>query len=123
MTPFTTAYNFNPEDFKGDVNELPSETIEGQSLSVNEVLIRFSRGTLPNIQFPTEYDGIESDLTFDMDDPTLRPDFDLSDTDYIHEVIAEAKQPNKSAKENEHSTTETKGTPESSEADEPSDAK
>ena len=84
MSRFITSFNYDPQINKGDKNELPSETIQGQSLTVTEVLIRFSRGTLPNIQFPVYYDEIED---FDADDPTLRPDFDLSDTDNIQEYI------------------------------------
>lgn len=84
MSRFITSFNYDPQINKGDKNELPSETIQGQSLTVTEVLIRFSRGTLPNIQFPIYYDEIED---FDADDPTLRPDFDLSDTDNIQEYI------------------------------------
>ncbi len=85
MSRFITAYNFDPTMYKGEINELKSETIQGQALSVKDVLIRFSRGTLPNIEFPTYYDGEDPD--FDADDPTLRPDFDLSDTDNIQEYI------------------------------------
>ena len=81
---FITAFNYDPLMNKGEINELESETIQGQALSVTEVLTRFSRGTLPNIQFPTYYDEVED---FDADDPTLRPDFDLSDTDNIQEYI------------------------------------
>lgn len=84
MSRFITAFNYDPQINKGDKNSLPSETIQGQSLTVTEVLIRFSRGTLPDIQFPTYYDEVED---FDADDPTLRPDFDLSDTDNIQEYI------------------------------------
>jgi len=84
MSRFITAFNYDPTIHKGEINEQPSETIEGQALTVTEVLTRFSRGTLPNIQFPTYFDEVED---FDADDPTLRPDFDLSDTDNIQEYI------------------------------------
>lgn len=82
---FITAFNYDPSINKGEINEMESETIQGQALTVTEVLIRFSRGTLPDIKFPTYYDGEDPD--FDADDPTLRPDFDLSDTDNIQEYI------------------------------------
>lgn len=84
MSKFITAFNYDPSINKGEISEMESETIQGQALSVTEVLIRFSRGTLPDIQFPTYYDEVED---FDADDPTLRPDFDLSDTDNIQEYI------------------------------------
>lgn len=83
-TRFITAFNYDPSINKGEFNKQESETIQGQAMTVKEVLIRFSRGTLPNIQFPTYYDDVED---FDADDPTLRPDFDLSDTDNIQEYI------------------------------------
>ena len=85
MSRFITAFDYDPSINKGEIIEQESETIQGQSLTVTEVLTRFSRGTLPNIQFPTYYDGEDPD--FDADDPTLRPDFDLSDTDNIQEYI------------------------------------
>lgn len=84
MSRFITAFDYDPSIHKGEINNEPSQTIEGQALTVTEVLIRYSRGTLPNIQFPTYYDEVED---FDADDPTLRPDFDLSDTDNIQEYI------------------------------------
>ena len=84
MSRFITAFDYDPTINQGEINEQPSETIEGQALTVTEVLIRFSRGTLPDIQFPTYFDEYED---FDADDPTLRPDFDLSDTDNIQEYI------------------------------------
>lgn len=84
MSRFITAFDYDPTINIGEINEQESETIQGQSLTVTEVLTRFSRGTLPNIQFPTYYDEFED---FDADDPTLRPDFDLSDTDNIQEYI------------------------------------
>ena len=71
------------QSIKERSNEKESETIQGQSLTVTEVLIRYS-WYVPDIQFPTYYDEIED---FDADDPTLRPDFDLSDTDNIQEYI------------------------------------
>lgn len=91
MSRFITAFDYDPTINKGEINEMKSETIQGQALTVTEVLTRFSRGTLPNIQFPTYYDEVED---FDADDPTLRPDFDLSDTDNIQEYIdyLQAKQ-------------------------------
>lgn len=86
MEKFSSQWEYNPDYWKGDVNELASETVPNDALSVSEILLRFSRGTLPNISFPTYYDG--EDPGFDEADPTLSPDFDLSDTDAIQERIA-----------------------------------
>lgn len=86
MEKFSSQWEYNPDDWKGDVNELASETVPNDALSVSDILLRFSRGTLPNISFPTYYDGEDPD--FDEADPTLSPDFDLSDTDAIQERIA-----------------------------------
>lgn len=51
---FRTQYM--PQRSKGEYNSLPSETEQGQSLSVKETLIRFQQGTLINGARPIEYD-------------------------------------------------------------------
>lgn len=65
---------------KGEINNSPSETIEGQSLSINEILIKFTQGTLPNIGLDNYYDTDHNEeIDFDSYDPTLDPAFDLAD--------------------------------------------
>lgn len=64
------------------------ETIEGQALTVNEILVKFSQGTLGNIGKDAYYDDDE-----DFFDPTLDPDFDLSDAyNYLQELEAHGKE-------------------------------
>lgn len=54
-----------------------SETIEGQSQPIREILVKFQRGTLEmDIQMPVYYDNIDD---FNATDPTLRPDYDIVD--------------------------------------------
>lgn len=54
-----------------------SETIEGQSQPIREILVKFQRGTLEmDIQMPVYYDNIDD---FNAVDPTLRPDYDIVD--------------------------------------------
>lgn len=69
----------------GEILDPTSETIQGQSLTVQEILIKFSQGVLPPIKFPTYYD---EEPDYDSFDPTLSGDFDLSDTDYIEDRIS-----------------------------------
>lgn len=76
---------FNPENYPGETNDGVSETIPGQASTVSEVLLKFSQGTLGNIGMPTYYD-YEEEIDIDDDvynsyDPTLSPDFDLSDAE------------------------------------------
>lgn len=99
---------------KGEINNSPSETVQGQSLSVNEILIKFTQGTLGDIVHDHYYD---EDPNFDDIDPTLSPDFDLSDTDIYRDFKiskeeltepentlkkdSESKQPKQSTEETE----------------------
>lgn len=76
---------FIPENYPGEVIDEISETIPGQALSVQEVLYKFTNGTLGNIGQPTYYD-IEDEIEIDdaiynSYNPLLSPDFDLSDAE------------------------------------------
>jgi hypothetical protein len=86
---------FDPNDFKGEVIDEKSETIPGQALSVSEVLYKFTNGTLGNIALPIHYDFDDEtevdDDVFDSFDPTLSPDFDLSDAEAYLRTIAMEK--------------------------------
>lgn len=67
-----------------------SETIPNQSLTVTEVLQRFTNGTLPNIVQPVFHTD-EDD--FDNYDITDNPAFDLVDADnYINYIITKQEQ-------------------------------
>lgn len=87
---------FNPDDFKGEVIDEKSETIPGQALSVSEVLYKFTNGTLGNIALPIHYDFDDEievdDDVFDSFDPTLSPDFDLSDAEAYMRIIERKKE-------------------------------
>ena len=59
-----------------EIHEGLSETIEGQSLPVRDILIKFRSGTLDsNIGKQVFYDNLQDFIT----DPTVSPDFDLAD--------------------------------------------
>lgn len=90
---------FDPDKFKGEVIDELSETVPGQALSVREVLIKFTNGTLGDIGMPTYYDyedDVEiNDDVFDSYNPLLSPDFDLTDAEeYLR--LQEAKNTLKS---------------------------
>lgn len=76
--------NYDYTQDEGILNTLPSETVPNQAFSVNEVLLRFSQGTLPHIVQPVYYDDTDD---FDNIDPTLNPAFDFVDADNILEEI------------------------------------
>lgn len=87
-----------------------SETVAGQSLTVQEVLQRFSNGTLPNIVQPVYH---EDEVDFDDYDITLNPAFDMVDAEnyllqqqYIKQE-REEKNKNKSL-QNKNVNPETK---------------
>lgn len=46
----------------GEVNTLPSETVPDQALTVQEILLRYASGTLPNIVIGEEYNEDMPDL-------------------------------------------------------------
>jgi hypothetical protein len=90
---------FDPDKFKGEVIDELSETVPGQALSVKEVLMKFTNGTLGDIGMPTYYDYEEdieiNDDVFDSYNPLLSPDFDLTDAEeYLR--LQEAKNSLKS---------------------------
>jgi hypothetical protein len=90
---------FDPDNFKGEIIDEVSETVPGQALSVKEVLMKFTNGTLGDIGMPTYYDYEEdieiNDEVFDSYNPLLSPDFDLTDAEeYLR--LQEAKNSLKS---------------------------
>lgn len=96
MYKATRQLEFIPENYPGEVIDETSETIPGQAYTVNEVLIKFSQGTLGNIGMPNYYDFDEqivvNDDIFDSFDPTLNPDFDLSDAEAYMRIIERKKE-------------------------------
>lgn len=82
MTLFKTPYNFDSSDevnYEVISNE-PSMTVPDQSLTVKEILERYTQGIPMDISMQDndlEYDG--DDPSFDDVNPFLDPAFDLSD--------------------------------------------
>ena len=70
-----------------EIHEGISETVEGQSLPVNEILIRFQRGTLDMpIAKRIYYDNVDEFIT----DPTEASDFDLADATMLRDNLNNA---------------------------------
>lgn len=96
MYKATRQLEFNPDNYPGEIIDELSETIPGQAYTVNEVLLKFSQGTLGNIGMPNYYDFDEQivvdDDIFDSFDPTLNPDFDLSDAEAYMRIIDRKKE-------------------------------
>lgn len=82
----TRQLNFDSTLHIGEINEGEDQTVPNQALSINEILVKFSQGLLPELKEYNDYDG-EDEVDFSFIDPTLDPDFDLSDTDQIDEYI------------------------------------
>lgn len=112
-----TKAGYDPADFDYPVSSY-SETVPDQSLSVREILIRFTRGLPPpGIARPAVYDDEGDNENFFDVDPIMRQDMDISDVDtykdeYEHRqsLIERAKQAAKKvvggAKESEPKTPE-----------------
>jgi hypothetical protein len=72
-----TKLNYDPNDFPGEVNTLPSKTTPDQSYSLREILRRSAAGVPPvGIAVHDEYDD-QNDL--DIDKPVITGDYDLAD--------------------------------------------
>lgn len=85
MYKATRQLEFIPDNYPGELIDEISETIPGQAYSINEVLIKFTNGTLGDIGLDTHYD-FEEEIEIDDDvynsyNPLLNPDFDLTDAE------------------------------------------
>ena len=70
-----------------EIHDGITETVEGQSLPVNEILIRFQRGTLDMpIAKQIYYDNVDDFVT----DPTEASDFDLADATMLRDNLNNA---------------------------------
>lgn len=106
-------------DLSFEIHEGLSETIEGQSIPVRDILIKFRNGTLDtNIGKQVFYDNLEDFIT----DPTLSPDFDLADATMLQanlsHIIAEknAQEAFEKSQQDQPKTTSADKLGESSEA-------
>ena len=95
-------------EFSFEIHEGLSETIEGQSIPIRDILIKFRNGTLDtNIGKQVFYDNLEDFIT----DPTLSPDFDLADATMLQanlsQLIAEknAQQAFEKSQKDQQTTT------------------
>lgn len=100
---FINRYNF---DSKANhvfekANTAPTETVPDQSYTISEIINRFTGGILPNIQRNVSFDD---DPTFDSDDITRRPDFDLVDASEALASLSEKFEAEKAASQLEQTT-------------------
>lgn len=82
---FNTRYK-RDSIIKREINNLPSETVQGESYTIREL---FQKHTLPNIGFIPEYD---ENPDIDNSDFWRNPDFDLSDTDHFKKDLETKKE-------------------------------
>lgn len=80
MPTFRTSSTFKtliPSD-RYEISYFDDEscTVPGQSYSIQEILRKFTNGTMPMVGKSVYYDG---DPDFEDFDPTLSPDYDLVD--------------------------------------------
>jgi len=81
----------------GEINNDPSETIPGQGYSVVELVAKYQRGQALGIKnrIPMYPD---SEPSFDDIDPTLDPNFDLSDITIIEHDLLQKREARELAK-------------------------
>lgn len=95
-------FNYDPKAKYCSENPIgPSETIPDQSYTITEIITRFTGGILPNIQRNVSYDD---DPSFDSDDITKRPDFDLVDASEALSSLSEKFEAEKAAAQLEQTT-------------------
>lgn len=74
---FTSKWNYNPLDFPGEYNTLPSKTTPDQSYSLREIIRRSACGVPPaGIAVHDQYDD-QKDL--DIDKKVITGDYDMAD--------------------------------------------
>ena len=100
---FINRYNFDPKakHVFETANIDPTETVPDQSYTISEIINRFTGGILPNIQRNVSFDD---DPTFDSDDITRRPDFDLVDASEALASLSEKFEAEKAAAQLEQPT-------------------
>lgn len=87
---FLMSSSYQMTDRSFEFPDTDTETQPDESMSIREILTRFAKGTLPPV---VQYDGgFDTDDPNDMDvDPTLAPDFDLTDGDRLSAEIEARK--------------------------------
>lgn len=106
MIKFRTPYNYDCESESYEKNELPSVTVPDESYTIQELLTRFTSGTMPPIWMDGEYDE-------DPDDDTIveSPGMDIVDVhEYMNELAErrELKRAQRSKKQNSREKMEEK---------------
>jgi len=95
---FRNSTNYNYETMTGgEKNYLPSVTVPDMSLTIPEILDRYTRG-LPLSLNPLPAVGYD-DPDFDDVDPTRDPAFDLNDAKRLSYELEQKKQSQKQQKE------------------------
>lgn len=100
----------------------PSQTIPDQSLSINEIIDRFSRGQNLTIGHEVYFDGTDDEVDFDNTEPSFSGDYDLADaTEQLRVIDINNRQAdeNKLAKGKQNGKGKPKAVKRSSAADEP----
>lgn len=90
------ARNLEP-GYYDEYNSCISETIQDQSMTLQEILERFKRGQSLPVGREVYYDGEGDELLNISPDPTLDGSFDLVDADNLREQLNEAKAQRQSA--------------------------
>lgn len=106
-----TNLEYKPNDRSFEHVSGKSETIPDQSMSVREIIKKFTQGTLPDIGKSIYYELDAGSEDFDEYDVTESPDFDLTDVENYRmniEKIIEKNTENISTVRNDDNKDEEK---------------
>lgn len=79
-------FNFDPEiDIKGEINSMPSQTVPDQTMPLQELIARFTRGQEVRLREPVFSDSAE-------DDTFILPDLEKMDFFERKELVETLKQ-------------------------------
>lgn len=79
---FRTQYNYKPGVDDSEFHSGDSMTVPHDAYTVRELFQRFKSGLVPDISKDVYYDyDMNDDSVFDVDDPSMYLDHDLSDID------------------------------------------
>lgn len=90
MNTFNTPYNYHEQitdEVQYSFNDEASETIPDQSLTIEEILMKFAQGETVHLGSTFYYESNDESASFDDIDPTKDPAFDLADVSEIQASI------------------------------------
>jgi len=99
MTKYRTQTTYKVKKSEQTTITEPSQTVEGEAYTIQELLQKHVNGIMPNVGLNPQYDGDDTEVSFDDDITFRKPDLDLTDIDTMAEKVKKTTQKIKKAKE------------------------